>query len=157
MVLVWGARVYYGFGLILLDILFFNAPFCSEKFNTTYSIRIGSFPAKIRVIQFSRLRYFRTQLCNWPVARSDIGNIICWLGWSIDTYIGTVGTLLFFLVPCSLLSLLAHERRALCDPSFLSCLVILLSCHQPRWDSNRGLAHCHSKLCNWLFKVRNGR
>ena len=41
----------------------------------------------------------------------------------IDTYIGKVGNLFaFFLVPCSLLYLLAHERRALCEPGLLVLL-----------------------------------
>ena len=53
---------------------------------------------------------------------------------------------LFFLVPCSLLSLLVHERGALCEPGLLSCLVILLLCHRPRWDSNRGPAHVCTRV-----------
>ena len=62
------------------------------------------------VVQFSGLSYSRTQLCNWPVSRFDIGNIICWIGWSIDTYIGTVGTL--FVLPCSLFIVISFGARA---------------------------------------------
>ena len=53
---------------------------------------------------------------------------------------------LFFLVPCSLLSLLVHERGALCEPGLLSCFVILLLCHRPHWDSNRGPAHVYTRV-----------
>lgn len=37
-------------------------------------------------------------------------NIICWIGWSIDTYIGTVGTL--FVLPCSLFIVISFGARA---------------------------------------------
>ena len=42
--------------------------------------------------------------------RFDIGIIICWIGWSIDTYIGTVGTL--FVLPCSLFIVISFGARA---------------------------------------------
>ena len=66
------------------------------------------------VVQFSRLSYFRTQLCNLRVSRFDIRNIICWLGWLLEhrligTYIGTVGTL--FVLPCSLFTVISFGVR----------------------------------------------
>ena len=103
------------------------------------------------VVQFSGLSYSRTQLCNWPVSRFDIGNVICWIGWSIDTYIGTAGTL--FVLLCSLFIVISFGARAWgtvwAQLAFLSCyfVVVPLTTLGFELQTNSRLytsEHCHN-------------